>query len=53
MTQVIFCDLDGVIRHWDNQTLFDTEEKLGVPKSSLGKARLIHLPSPPNETEKT
>lgn len=34
MTQVVFCDFDGVIRHWDNQELFATEERLGVAKGT-------------------
>lgn len=32
MQPIIFCDFDGVIRHWDNRTLFHTEETLNLPK---------------------
>ena len=37
MAQVIFCDFDGVIRHWDNQLLFETEESLNLPKGTTFK----------------
>ena len=31
-SRLIFCDFDGVIRHWDNSTLFEYEEELGLQK---------------------
>ena len=34
MNQLIFCDFDGVIRHWDNQGLFKTERELKLQKGT-------------------
>ena len=38
MNQLIFCDFDGVIRHWDNQELFETERRLNLQEGATFKA---------------
>ncbi len=37
MTQIIFCDFDGVIRHWNNDVLFEMEQQLNLPKGTTFK----------------
>ena len=38
MLPVIFCDFDGVIRHWDNTALFEQEVAFQLPKGTTFKA---------------
>lgn len=37
MQPIIFCDFDGVIRHWDNTPLFQQEAVLQLPKGTTFK----------------
>jgi len=37
MQPIIFCDFDGVIRHWDNTTLFEQEAAFQLPKGTTFK----------------
>lgn len=35
MIEAIFCDLDGVLRHWDNSALFALEQQHDLPQGYL------------------
>lgn len=37
MKQLIFCDFDGVIRHWDNRELFAAEKDLNLRRGATFK----------------
>ncbi|MEM8856851.1 MAG: HAD-IA family hydrolase [Chloroflexota bacterium] len=37
MSSVIFCDFDGVIRHWDNSVLYEQEAAFQLPRGTTFK----------------